>query len=173
MTSTAADLTASTAAGPAYQQVSGLHVLRLKGSFYEMGHQHGELLREHIPNGPLPYYRTYIERVIGPGLLSKVVWPVLNRTIGARVARAIPDFVRQTLKGLAAGAGMSEAEILAGATMPDSLMWLAARLLRFHSAGPAMHHRLAMGLGCTSAVAWGTPPRTAACSTPATSTTTG
>lgn len=157
MTSTAADLsTAPTAtSGPSYQNVSGLHVLRLKGGFYEMGHQHGELLRDHVPNGPLPYYRTYIERVIGPGLLSKVVWPLLNRTIGARVARAIPDFVEETLKGLAAGSGVSEKEILAGATMPDSLMWLAARLFRLHSVGPALHHRLAMGLGCTSAVAWG------------------
>ena len=114
MTSTAADLAATPASGPSYQNISGLHVLRLKGSFYEMGHQHGEMLRDHIPNGPMPYYRTYIERVIGPGLLSKVVWPLLNRTIGARVARAIPDFVQETLSGLAAGAGIREKEILAG-----------------------------------------------------------
>ena len=155
MTSTAAELTPTGSDAPAYENVHGLHVLRLKGSFFEMGRQHGELLREYIPKGPLPYYKTYIERIMGPHVLGKLLWPVLNKTIGARVAKAIPDFVDETLKGLAAGSGLSEKEILAGATMPDSLMWLAARLLGWKSAGPALHHRLAMGLGCTSAVAWG------------------
>ena len=156
MTSSAADLSSPTPTdGPWYKRVHGLHVLKLKGGFYEMGHQHGELLRDHIPDGPLPYYRTYIERIMGPSPLSKLLWPVLNRTIGARVARAIPDFVTDTLRGLAHGSGIPERDILAGATMPDSLMWLAARLLGFRSVGPALHHRLAMGLGCTSAVAWG------------------
>lgn len=156
MTSTATKhLTPVRADGPSYENVSGLHVLRVKGSFYEMGKQHGEMLREHIPDGPLPYYKTYIERIMGPSLVGKLLWPVLNRTIGARVAKAIPDFVEETLKGLAAGSGLSERAILAGATMPDSLMWLAARVLGWQSSGPALHHRLALGLGCTSAVAWG------------------
>ena len=140
---------------PSYLRVQGLHVLRLKGSFFEMGRQHGELLAEHIPHGPLPYYKTYIERIMGPSAFGKLLWPLLNRTIGARVAKAIPPFVDETLKGLAAGSGISEREIMAGATMPDSLMWLAARVLRWQSVGPALHHRLALGLGCTSAVAWG------------------
>ena len=156
MTSTAADQPMPLRAeGPSYENVAGLHVLRVKGSFYEMGKQHGEMLRDHIPNGPLPYYKTYIERIMGPNVLGKLLWPLLNRTIGAQVAKAIPDFVEETLKGLAAGSGVSEREILAGATMPDSLMWLAARVLGWQSSGPALHHRLASGLGCTSAVAWG------------------
>jgi hypothetical protein len=39
--------------------------------------------------------------------------------------------------------------------MPDAIMWLAARVMRLRGHGPAVMHRLALGLGCTSAIAWG------------------
>jgi hypothetical protein len=39
--------------------------------------------------------------------------------------------------------------------MPDSLLWVASRVMRLSGAGPAVAHRLSLGLGCTSAIAWG------------------
>lgn len=142
--------------GP-YERVAELHVLRLKGSFYEMGRQHGELLASEIPLGPLPYYRTYLNKLMGRsiGPLSSLVWPLTQRLIGGRVAEKLPDFVVETLKGLADGAGMPFDVMLEGATMPDSLLWVASKLMRLQRVGPAVHHRLALGLGCTSAIAWG------------------
>ena len=48
------------------KRVAGLHVVNLKGSYYEMGHQHGSLLAKEILEGPLPYYRPISEKFLRP-----------------------------------------------------------------------------------------------------------
>lgn len=141
----------------AHRMVGPLHVLRVKGSFREMGRQHGALLRDQIPRGPLPYYRTYIERLMGRSLgpAAPLFWPAMQALVGRRVARAMLPFVTETLQGMAEGAGLPYDDLLAGGTMPDALLWVASRIMQVKGPGPAMHHRLALGLGCTSAIAWG------------------
>lgn len=144
--------------GPWHEQVEGIHVCKLEGDFYAMGRQHGELLGDAVREGPLPYYRTYLERLVGGahgGAGAKLVWPILRRAVGRRVARGMPDYARETLRGMADGAGLSYQDVLDGCTMPDALMWAAAKSMRLRRIGPAVHHRLALGLGCTSAMAWG------------------
>lgn len=148
--------------GPAtHRRVQGLHVLKLEGSFYEMGQQHGALLRDQIPEGPIPYYRRYIEKLMGPtvGALSPVLWPVLQGLVGRRVAQTMPDFAVDTIRGLAHGAGIPFERMMEGCTMPDTLLWLAAQLMRMKQPGPAIAHRISLGLGCTSAIAWGDATR--------------
>ena len=140
------------------KRVAGLHVLTLKGSFYEMGRQHGRLLADEIRQGPLPYYRTFIEKLFGGarfGIAGGAAIELLQRTVGVRVGAQFPEFVRETLRGLADGSGIPMKEMLEGATMPDSMVWLASRLMQIQGVGPAMHHRVGLGLGCTSAIAWG------------------
>ncbi len=142
----------------AARRAHGVHVLRLEGSFAEMGEQHGALLAREIAEGPIPYYRAHFQKLVGRsslGPLSPLVWRTLQTLVGRRVQKNVPEFARQTLAGLARGAGMDERAILDGATMPDALLWLAARVMDARDPGPAVSHRLALGLGCTSAVAWG------------------
>ena len=145
--------------GPAWhKEVSGLHVLKVQGTHYEMGRQHGHLLRKWIPRGPIPYYRRYIEKVLrhgGLGALAPLGGAAISLGVGRQVARALPDFALDTIRGMADGSGIPYARMLEGAVMPDSLMWLATALMRTRRVGPAVAHRLALGLGCTSAVAWG------------------
>jgi tetratricopeptide (TPR) repeat protein len=149
--------------GPATKRrVGGLHVLALKGSSYEMGRQHGHLLGEEMRTGPLAYYRSFIEKLFGGaryGALGAASLQLLQRTVGARVGATLPELVRETLRGLADGSGVEVKEMLEGATMPDSMMWLASRLMQLRGVGPAMHHRVGLGLGCTSAIAWGDATR--------------
>jgi tetratricopeptide (TPR) repeat protein len=148
--------------GPWHRRVEGLHVLKLVGSHYEMGRQHGELLRDHVPAGPIPYYRSYLERMMGrqgAGALSPIVWPLIQRVVGERVAAAMPPYARDSIRGLAEGAEIPFDELLAGCSLPDALVWVAARLMQLKGVGPAMHHRLALGLGCTSVMAWGDATR--------------
>lgn len=144
-----------------HKRVGGLNVLKVAGSFGEMGEQHGALLAAQVKNGPIPYYRRMVERLLGKqlGAASPVVASAIQRVIGARVERALPDFARETATGIARGAGLDEATFLRGCTMPDSLMWVTARLMQVRDPGPAVAHRLALGLGCTSAVAWGAATR--------------
>ncbi len=138
-------------------RVRGLRVLRVAGSFSEMGEQHGALLSEEVRTGPIPYYRGMVERLLGKsaGPLSPLLAGGIQRFVGARVERSFPDFARETAIGVARGAGLDPAEFLRGCTMPDALMWVTARLHQLKGPGPAVAHRLALGLGCTSAIAWG------------------
>ncbi len=149
--------------GPATKKrVHGLHVVSLKGSFYEMGRQHGVLMSDEIRQGPLPYYRSFVEKLFGGsrfGGMGSAAVNVLQRTVGARVGEKLPGFVHEMLRGLSDGSGIPLPSILEGATMPDAMMWLAARLMQIKGPGPAMHHRVALGLGCTSAIAWGNATR--------------
>lgn len=154
--------TSSTATQARYSAVEGIHVIRVAGSNYEMGRQHGELLKDIIPQGPLPYFRTYLERQVEAsiiGALTPMVYPLIRQFVGKRVAKALPDFVRETLRGLSDGSGMPMKDLIDACTMPDSLLTVASRFMKFRRVGPAVHHRLALGLGCSSAIAWGEATR--------------
>jgi len=149
--------------GPAtLRRVHGLNVLSVAGTFQEMGRQHGALLADDIRRGPIPYYRTFVEKMMrgaAPGVVGRLGRRALQETVGRRVAAKFPDFALDTIRGMAEGAGLPFEEVLEGCTMPDSLMWLAARLIGVKGVPPAVRHRLALGLGCTSAIAWGDATR--------------
>jgi len=138
-------------------RVADVHVLKVAGSPYDMGYQHGVLLSEEIRRGPIPYYRQMVEKLLGGALgpASGLVFPVLQKTIGRQVGKDMPEFARETLRGIAEGAALDPQDFLDGCTMPDSLMWVTARLMQLRGHGPAVAHRIALELGCTSAVAWG------------------
>ncbi len=140
------------------ERVGALNVLTVRGSFYEMGHQHGQLLREQVHEGPVPYFRSYVERLVGRSLLgplSPLAWPLVKHLIGRKVAMRMPEFALETMRGLAEGAGMPPEVVLEAATMPDALLVVVSGLIRAKRIGPAVEHRVALGMGCTSAIAWG------------------
>jgi len=145
--------------GPAWaKRVGGLHLVKVKGSFYEMGRQHGQLLAADVATGPMPYYRSFVEKLFGGrrfGFAGTAAFNVLQRTVGARVGAKLPAFATETVRGLADGAGLPYERLLEGCTMPDTMLWVASRLMQVKRTGPAVYHRLALGLGCTSAIAWG------------------
>jgi tetratricopeptide (TPR) repeat protein len=139
------------------RQVGNIRVLRLRGTFREMGEQHGALLRDEVRAGTIPYYRVFLEKLLGRSLgpFSGLAWPALQRAVGSRVQKQMPDFALETIAGIAEGAGLDAEEFLAGCTMPDTLLWVASRLIELKVPGPAVAHRISLGLGCTSAIAWG------------------
>ncbi len=141
-----------------YRRVGDLHLLKLKGSLYEMGRQHGELLRAEIAAGPVPYYRDFAERLLGRpylGPISPFIWPTIQRRLIDRVARGMPAFGHDMLRGIADGAGLPFQEYLEGCTIPDGIVWLVSRAMQVRRPGPAVQHRVLLGLGCSSAIAWG------------------
>lgn len=141
-----------------HREVEGIHVLNLKGDAYRMGRQHGALLKAQVPDSALHYYRTYTERLMkknGIGALTPLLWNTLRLTVGRKVKRAMPDFALDSLRGLADGAERPLKEILDGGIMPDTLMWVTARMIEARKTGLAVHHRAQLSLGCTSAIAWG------------------
>ena len=141
-----------------HRRVAGLHVMKLAGSDYEMGLQHGTLLRDAIPRGPLAYYRDYLAKMlrqIGAGAAAPAIWFALKQTVGRSVAARLPDFAQEAVRGLADGAGLSRSEVLEGCVMSDSLMWMASRFMELSRSQNTVRHRVALELGCSSALAFG------------------
>jgi hypothetical protein len=144
-----------------YTRVEGIHVLRVRGTDYEMGHQHGQLLREAIPRGPLPYFAHYVEKLLSAGLLgpfggvtSRAIGGALSATVGRRIAKRFPPRIREAMAGLADGAGMSRAEITRAVTMPETYLWVGSVYKKVFRAPMGQRYGVPV-LGCTSAIAWG------------------
>src|SRR5262245_51207195 len=108
---------------PRYERSHGLHVLRVAGDDYEIGYQHGSLLRDAIGRGPLPYFESYVERMIAAGVgpvLGAALGRVLRATVGQRIARGFPDHARRALEGLADGSGIPRATMIGAVTQPET-----------------------------------------------------
>ncbi|MBL8612264.1 MAG: hypothetical protein JNL38_33290, partial [Myxococcales bacterium] len=112
-------------------ETRGLRVMRVKGSFYEMGRQHGALLSSEIRRGPIPYYRHFVQKLFGGGAIGRLgpaLFTALQHTVGRKVAKTMPSFAIETLRGVADGAGIPFQDLLDGGTMPDSMVWLASKM---------------------------------------------
>ncbi len=153
--------TAIPASDSAYERVEGIHVLRIRGSDYEMGYQHGQLLRDSIPNGPLPYFAHYVEKLLSTGLLgrfgngpSRAIGGVLSATVGERIAKRFPKRVLDAMDGLADGARLSRKELRRAVTMPETYLWVGSAYKKIFRAPMGQRYGVPV-LGCTSAIAWG------------------
>lgn len=145
----------------AYERVEGIHVLRVSGTDYEMGYQHGQLLRDSIPKGPLPYFARYVEKLLSAGLLgrfgngpSRAIGGVLSATVGQRIAKRFPKRVIEAMDGLADGARISRKELRRAVTMPETYLWVGSAYKKIFRAPLAPRHGVPV-IGCTSAIAWG------------------
>jgi len=146
---------------PRYHRIDGIHVLRVHGTDYEMGFQHGEILREAIPRGPLPYFARYVEKLLSAGLIgpfggpaSHLLGGALSATVGRRIAKRFPERIRQAMDGLADGAGISRKELRRAVTMPETYLWVGAWYKKIFRSPLAPRYGVPV-LGCTSAIAWG------------------
>ena len=132
----------------------GIHVLHVYGGPYDMAFQHGALLREAIPRGPLPLFERYLETLLRNSPLggaAGVVAELLDAWTRRRLTSRLPATMRATVAGLADGAGLREADVLKAYLMPDAVLYMMAIF------GKLTRSPLAPGcacppLGCTSAV---------------------
>jgi tetratricopeptide (TPR) repeat protein len=146
---------------PRHERHEGLHVLRLEGTDYEMGYQHGSLLRAAVERGPIPYFARYVERLFRGGGLGALAQPLsralglgLGHTVGRAIAARFPRHVLDALEGLADGAGIARGELLRAVTMPETYLWVVAQLKKVAPAPVAPRFGVPI-FGCTSAIAWG------------------
>lgn len=144
-----------------YERYAGFHVVRLAGDPYEMGWQHGALLKDAIARGPIPAFSKYVSRVVelaapGPAspLIAKVANEALWRGVGRTIASNFPDEAREAIEGLAQGADMDRDELWRAVTMPETYLFVIGLFLAARR--PHVAPRFSVPIcGCTSAVAWG------------------
>ncbi|MBT3223818.1 MAG: hypothetical protein HN348_32520, partial [Proteobacteria bacterium] len=140
-----------------YERYEGLHVLRLSGTDYEMGFQHGALLREAIPHGPLPYFSKYVRKVLTgalPAPAAHLAGRILGRTVGKAIARQFPPSFQEALNGLADGARISRRQVHRAVTMPETYLWVLSKYRSILGASAAPRFGVPL-MGCSSALAWG------------------
>ncbi len=81
--------------GPAwYARHKGISLVYLKGSGYDMGRQHGELLKQEITSGLLEYYSTYLNMQAEhtmPRALADFGLGILNMLLLRRIALKLPQ----------------------------------------------------------------------------------
>ncbi len=97
-----------------YERVSGVHLLCLQGSPYEMGLQQGTLLRDQLRE--LVKLYLYEHALLEYGPLHP--WLLAH---ARPLERTLPTALRSEMRGLADGAGLSYQDVLLLNTLPDLL----------------------------------------------------
>jgi hypothetical protein len=130
----------------------GLNVIRLCGSHYEMGFQHGRLLHEEIRDGVVPYYGHPVQHfapfkhmnALARFLLAKY----FDWTIYRPLMKASPAQYLAEIKGVADGSGLAFADIFRGNMLSDFNMNLVKVLEKKFLKQAGQN-------GCTSFAAFG------------------
>lgn len=101
----------------------GLNVLRLCGSHYEMGYQHGTLLRDEIHKGALLFYAAPTEHFAPfKQMRSLARWLIARYfewTIYRPLLKSSPREYLAEIKGIADGSGLSFADAFRGNMLSD------------------------------------------------------
>ncbi|RJP72597.1 MAG: hypothetical protein C4532_05890 [Candidatus Abyssobacteria bacterium SURF_17] len=101
----------------------GLNVLKLFGSHYEMGYQHGALLRDEIQRGAVPFYGRPTENLAPFKHMNKVMRVLLAKYFDWKIYRPLlkcsPRQYLAEVKGLADGSGLSFADVFRGNMLSD------------------------------------------------------
>src|SRR5262245_20170479 len=98
--------------------IDGYPVLHLKGTHYEMGYQQGALLKEHIQQNMKNLLIDRAEEPIRVGLVSVKPRSAIN-FITTLQKQFVPQKYYDEMRGLAAGAELKTADVIAGNFIPE------------------------------------------------------
>ncbi|MBI4042078.1 MAG: hypothetical protein HY391_01245 [Deltaproteobacteria bacterium] len=138
--------------------IGGVRVLRLRGTPYEMGKQHGALLAEEIRQGPVPYFVGSIDRALEripllrkSEILREIAKSAAQNILFKPLQLNLPKYYREGLRGMADGSGLSLDAFLTASVLPDAAMLLADTLYGRSFAATSSFQMM----GCTTFVAHG------------------
>lgn len=130
----------------------GLYVLKLAGSPYQMGYQHGALLKDQIRTGAVPYFDEAVENISPLNEMHPIVRWFMRRYFDWAIFLPLvinsPRRYIEELKGLADGCGLPFAVVLRGNMLSELSMCLGKSLGRRYA-------KLTETPGCTSFAAYG------------------
>ena len=141
--------------GPAFVEKYGnIFVGSFEGTDYEMGYQHGRLLKDEIREGVIPYLYQFaqflMDEVSSLKIINDVVKVLAQKFFYERIVKAIPDRILDSYIGLADGAGFDRNQLYIVVGFADMLQVASGILNRRYKilSLPPIHL-------CTSIVAWG------------------
>ncbi|HOE10048.1 MAG TPA: C45 family autoproteolytic acyltransferase/hydrolase [bacterium] len=107
------------------EKIDGRYVLHLSGDYYEIGYQHGVLLKDQVKQNLMNIVDNQTEMGNTP---EYKMYKTLRGAMHARLKPFIPQKYMDELKGLADGAGLNFEDVLCGNLMPEA----------FHCSGIAL-----------------------------------
>ncbi len=141
--------------GPArIEKCGNIFVGFFEGSDYEMGYQHGRLLKDEVREGVIPYLYNFakllMDDVSGVKIFNDIVRMLAQKFFYERLIKAIPDKILDSYIGLADGAGFDRNQLYIVVGFADMLQVASGILNRRYRVVslPPIHL-------CTSIVAWG------------------
>lgn len=100
------------------EKVNGYPVLHLKGNHYEMGYQHGALLKSHVKENMERILQLQQEKKLELGPISLKPREIIDGIVRGQ-RKYVPQKYHDELAGLSAGSGLSLKEIQAGNFLPE------------------------------------------------------
>lgn len=123
-------------------------ILHLKGSPYEMGYQHGILLKDDIREGVVPIFADPISHVSEyrdkPAWMRKLLLKYLEFAVYAPVERNTPQEYLEELKGIADGCGLDYKTIFIANFKSDLAMAMMPKVIEKRAGD------LGLTVGCSS-----------------------
>jgi isopenicillin-N N-acyltransferase like protein len=111
----------------------GAILLYMEGSPYEMGYQHGALLREEIHSGVVPAFSDPVGHTLEhrnkPAWLRRLLTKYLEIAVYAPIERHTPREYLEELKGIADGCGIPYREVFIANFKSDLTMVMASRMI--------------------------------------------
>jgi isopenicillin-N N-acyltransferase like protein len=121
------------------ESIDGYPVLHLKGTPYEMGYQHGALLKDSVRQNMHNILEVEAQKEIHLGPLS--IKPRLLMGAIPRLERPyVPDRYINELNGLAAGAGLKPEDAVAGNFLPELFHCSGFAIMNSATADSTLYH---------------------------------
>ena len=129
------------------EQIDGQLVLHLKGTPYEMGYQHGALLKEHCRENMTYLLHEKGKELLKIGPLQLSPLPIINSIVEIQ-RKHIPQKYFDELAGLAAGADLPGADILAGNFIPEMFHCSGFAVMNSATADGTLYHGRVLDYAC-------------------------
>ncbi|MBD3266658.1 peptidase C45, partial [bacterium] len=107
------------------EKIDGQLVLHLKGTYYEMGFQHGTLLKDHVKTNLMNIVDNQTDKAQTE---EYMMYKMLREGMHEQLKPHIPKKFMEEMKGLAEGSGLKFADVLTGNLFPEA----------FHCSGIAL-----------------------------------
>ncbi|MFB6350688.1 MAG: C45 family autoproteolytic acyltransferase/hydrolase, partial [Bradymonadaceae bacterium] len=132
-----------------------IHFVNASGTLPEMGHQVGRKTRELVPDGPLPFYTTFLARTLEDspvGRLSHLAGWATRKCATDRIIEGFDGEFRRAAEAFADAIGMTPRSLLKAYAVPETFLWLVGTIHRLAGAPGAVGLGGPPVGGCTSAV---------------------
>lgn len=134
----------------------GIYCVKLVGSPYDIGFQHGNLLKKESNNGIQSFLSGYIDRILNSHTQSEALTFVYKKILSSKYQKfinRIPKDIKDEIKGFCDGSGFDYKKALENYIFPEIINYLISKYSSKNYSFKT--HLSGASLGCTSIISTG------------------